>query len=109
MGLAFSAAEELKKYEEAGWDHDNARLATLLYIMGNNDDTNIVWRSNIETLEKLKELSMCALMQYELNEDQDSRSNILQKMDDFMLENNLSPGGSADILCLSIFLWSVMR
>lgn len=66
----------------------------LLKIMSENNDTNILYRSNSKMLIKLKEHSKKAI-----NNDAEYK-----RLCHFCLKHNLSPGGSADLLALSIFI-----
>lgn len=66
----------------------------LLKIMSVNNDSNILYRSNLITLEKIKKLAQQAVDDYKLYD----------KLCTYCLEHNISPGGSADLLALSLFI-----
>lgn len=86
---------------------DNYALQkTLLRIMCDLDDTNIVYRTSIETMKEVKT---------EAKQMLDTSRNIvnfeaaLQAMNTDYIHRNISPGGSADMLSLVVFLSCVVR
>ena len=66
----------------------------LLYIMAINNDSNILHRSNLETLKKVQKLAKESI----------ENSNAYTRLCEFCLEKNISPGGSADLLSVSLLL-----
>lgn len=86
---------------------DNYALhKTLLRIMCDLDDTNIVYRTSMETMQEVKT---------EAKQMLDASRNIvnfeaaLQAMNTDYIHRNISPGGSADMLSLVVFLSCVVR
>lgn len=86
---------------------DNYALhKTLLRIMCDLDDTNIVYRTSMETMKEVKT---------EARQMLDASRNIvnfeaaLQAMNTDYIHRNISPGGSADMLSLVVFLSCVVR
>lgn len=86
---------------------DNYALhKTLLRIMCDLDDTNIVYRTSMETMKEVKK---------EARQMLDASRNIvnfevaLQAMNTDYIHRNISPGGSADMLSLVVFLSCVVR
>jgi len=69
-------------------------LHGLLLIMSKNNDTNILYRSNLEKLNHIKELSKRSI----------SDPEAYDLLYNFCNKNRLSPGGSADLLAISLFL-----
>lgn len=74
---------------------------TLLRIMCDLDDTNIIFRAGMAVAETVKEESEALL-------DGFSEA-ALQRMNTSFVERNISPGGSADMLSLTLFVCSVCR
>ena len=72
-----------------------------LAIAANNYDTNILHRSSPEFLTKFQELCSMAL--------KDFSDRNYDAVLDFCKVNNISPGGSADLLAVTIFVWSVIH
>lgn len=86
---------------------DNYALhKTLLRIMCDLDDTNIVYRTSMETMQEVKT---------EARQMLDTSRNIvnfeaaLQAMNTDYIHRNISPGGSADMLSLVGFLSCIVR
>jgi holo-ACP synthase/triphosphoribosyl-dephospho-CoA synthase len=81
--------------------NDEALTKCLLSIAANNDDTNILFRSNPRILNKFKSLCHIAL--------EDFSTENYNAVIDFCQQENISPGGSADLLAVTIFVWSVIQ
>lgn len=86
---------------------DNYALhKTLLRIMCDLDDTNIVYRTSMETMKEVKT---------EARQMLDTSRNIvnfeaaLLAMNTDYIHRNISPGGSADMLSLVVFLSCIVR
>ena len=76
--------------------NDEVLIKTFLAIAANNDDTNILYRSNADVLENFKKLCKKALADFN-----DQRYSAVI---DFCKRENISPGGSADLLAVTIFV-----
>ncbi len=74
---------------------------TLLRIMCDLDDTNIVYRTSIATMLQVKEESKQLLQSFSIMG--------LETMNSKFMRCNISPGGSADMLSLVVFLYSILR
>lgn len=81
--------------------NNEAMIKCFLAIAANNDDTNILFRSGPEVLNTFRDLCQIALENY----NDANYSAVI----DFCRNENISPGGSADLLAVTIFVWSVMR
>lgn len=79
-------------------NENTALVKTFLFLLMNTQDTNIIKRGGIDSLFQVQAMAKFALGQepFELEP--------IVKMDNFFIENNLSPGGTADLLALVIFL-----
>lgn len=86
---------------QAGPLNDESLIKCLLSIAANNNDTNILFRSNPEVLNKFKSLCRIAL--------EDFNAENYAAAIDYCKHENISPGGSADLLAVSIFVWSVIQ
>jgi holo-ACP synthase/triphosphoribosyl-dephospho-CoA synthase len=82
---------ELMKFNEL---NDQALLHAFLSIATNNNDTNVLYRSNIEVLSQFKKLSRQAL-----------ETGNMDPLIQFCMKQKISPGGSADLLAVSIYLY----
>jgi holo-ACP synthase/triphosphoribosyl-dephospho-CoA synthase len=73
----------------------------LLSIMAQNNDTNVLYRSDLESLQQLKDLANDALSKMGTKDYPQS----YQKIDEFCMRKRVSPGGTADLLALSLFIY----
>jgi len=89
----------LPVYESAintGYSEEQAMFATLLNIMSRNDDSNLVNRGGLAGLNYVKNQSKLLLASCSVtNDDFEIR---MQEFDKKLVNKNLSPGGSADLL-----------
>lgn len=99
-GYEILFAEWLPFYIERRKEHDAHTLhKTLLRIMCDLDDTNVIYRTDLATAEEVK-LEARALL------DNFSKA-ALKNMDRHYTTRNISPGGAADMLSLTIFIGSI--
>lgn len=76
---------------------------TLLALIANNNDSNILFRKGIEVLEQLKNKAKIALNNFNTSRFDDKYKELV----DFCNKENISPGGSADLLAVSFFIYMV--
>ncbi len=94
----------LHKMGEAGdisKNRHDALTAALLSLMAHNNDTNILYRSDLETLQKFKQLAMDTFVH--LNSK--GFNNYYKVLNKFCHEKEVSPGGAADLLAVSTFIY----
>jgi triphosphoribosyl-dephospho-CoA synthetase len=78
--------------------HDRSSYAkTLIYIMSECDDTTIIHRGGMKTLEKIKKQAKACF-------EQGCTEEAIQNLNHLCLAEGISPGGSADLLVGTIFL-----
>lgn len=82
-------------------DDSYVKHKTLLRIMCDLDDTNIVYRTDYDTMQQVKTLARHLLEDF-------SEAGIDDLNRDFV-SRNISPGGSADMLALVVFLFGITR
>lgn len=82
-------------------DDSYVKHKTLLRIMCDLDDTNIVYRTDYDTMLNVKILARHLLEDF-------SEAGIDDLNRDFV-SRNISPGGSADMLALVVFLFGITR
>ena len=80
--------------------NDNALIKCFLAIASKNNDTNILYRRGPEVLSAFQ--GLCKEAAENFNEAN------YAKVIEFCKSENISPGGSADLLAVSIFVWSVI-
>ena len=99
-GYEMLFAEWLPLYIERRKEHDAYTLhKTLLRIMCDLDDTNVIYRTDLATAEEVKQEARALL-------DSFSKA-ALKDMDRHYTTRNISPGGAADMLSLTIFIGSI--
>ena len=98
--------EALRRGVDAGLKGDalfnHACLHALLALMARVEDSNILRRSGPEALRSVQARARALLMQdFDLDD--------LRRMNDDFVRENLSPGGSADLLAITIFLYDIQN
>lgn len=115
--------EWLPFYNERRKSHDaHALHKTLLRIMCDLDDTNVIYRSNVATAEEVKQEARALLASFEeayAAQDKEKCASAIEEkcasaellalkdMDRRYTERNISPGGAADMLSLTVFIGSI--
>ena len=116
-------AEWLPFYNVRRKSHDaHALHKTLLRIMCDLDDTNVIYRTNVATAEEVKQEARALLASFEeayAAEDKEKCASAIEEkcasaellalkdMDRRYTERNISPGGAADMLSLTVFIGSI--
>lgn len=99
-GYEMLFAEWLPFYIERRKEHDEHTLhKTLLRIMRDLDDTNVIYRTDLATAEDVKQEARALLDSFS--------ETALKDMDRHYTTRNISPGGAADMLSLTIFIGSI--
>lgn len=114
-GYEMLFAEWLPFYIERRKEHDTYTLhKTLLRIMCDLDDTNVIYRTDLATAEEVKQEARALLDSFSkahTAEDKEKRIAAellaLKDMDKRYTARNISPGGAADMLSLTIFIGSI--
>ena len=86
-------------------DFETACILLLFYYMSVLDDTNIVNRASITTLKEVQILSKELFEQHRKKLVKENIKNSMSKLNDIFIEKNISAGGSADLLILTIFIY----
>ena len=116
-------AEWLPFYNERRKSHDaHALHKTLLRIMCDLDDTNVIYRTNVATAEEVKQEARALLTSFEeayAAQDKEKCASAIEEkcasaellalkdMDRRYTARNISPGGAADMLSLTVFIGSI--
>ena len=99
-GYEILFAEWLPFYIERRKERDAHTLhKTLLRIMCDLDDTNVIYRTDLATAEEVKQEARALLDNF--------AEAALKDMDRHYTARNISPGGAADMLSLTIFIGSI--
>lgn len=83
----------------AGKSVNDAGCAALIAIMARNTDTNVIHRSSVQRQERLKDEA--ARM---IEGDPYPSPEMLEELDRELIRENISPGGSADLLAMCCML-----
>ena len=96
----------LERYISRGCSLETAGATALLHLMANVDDTNIHGRAGEERLRRVK-----ARVKLLLQDTQDPQRllDAAQELDRDFAEQNLSPGGSADLLAVSLMVYWILQ
>ena len=114
-GYEMLFAEWLPFYIERKKERDAHTLhKTLLRIMCDLDDTNVIYRTDLATAEEVKQEARALLDSFSkahTAEDKEKRIAAellaLKDMDKRYTARNISPGGAADMLSLTVFVGSI--
>lgn len=90
----------LRRALEAGLSLNDAGAVTLLHLLAATDDTNLIHRSDRQT-----QLQVRSQVRELLKKDPFPAPEVIEALDRDFIRKNLSPGGSADLLALTLFLY----
>lgn len=101
--LKYSLPEMKYLIEDHKYHINDVLVNVLLSLMANTEDSNILGRHDVNTLDYVRENSQYALELggYLTEEGQE----FVVEMDRNFIDNNISPGGSADLLAITIMLY----
>ncbi len=105
FNISLPVLKELAKTEENTEQWWNTTLKeVLLHLMAKNNDTNILFRSNADILAETKQLAHICIEKESLE-----RIKQFEILNDFCEQHNISPGGSADLLAVTCFIYWVQK
>lgn len=94
------ALEVLKKSLYSGESFDLAGMKTLCQLMSKLEDTNVIKRSDVETLKKVQKKAEEILAADNFEQE-------FSKLNDEYVKLNISPGGCADLLAVCFLLYFI--
>ncbi|MBQ7217720.1 MAG: triphosphoribosyl-dephospho-CoA synthase CitG [Synergistaceae bacterium] len=92
----------LRKYLSDGLTLNDALAFTLIHIMAENSDTNIIARHDLNTAKEVMQISHRLI-------DEGLTIEKIRALDDEFISRNISPSGSADLLAVTYFLRELER
>ena len=95
---ALPVLTELKSLKTLAWN--DILVQTLLHLMAVNEDTNIVARHDLKTLEFVQHYSLRILDSGGMLRKDGVQ--MINEMDKEFIERNIRPGGSADLLAVTV-------
>ena len=87
----------LKKYLSDGLSINDALAFTLIHIMAENVDTNIIARHDLNTAKEVMQISQSLIAE-------GLSTQKIYSLDEEFIRRNISPSGSADLLAVTYFL-----
>jgi len=82
-------------------DDEYVKTKTLLLIMSTLDDTNVIYRAGYDLAQQVKQESNHLLKHFDVED--------LKQMNRRFIDANISPGGAADMLSLTFFLYNFIN
>lgn len=101
------ALPTLRSTRMTGFDANRSNITVLLAVMSSLNDTNVWSRGSYEEMEWLKKKAAEILKQGGALFDAGIRR--VKELNRLCIQKNLSPGGAADILAASLFLYYLER
>ena len=89
----------LEELLDNGYSFDRAGSITLLHLIVATVDTNVITRSDYLTCMQIRKR-----LQKLISENEILSTAMIEALDEEFIRNNISPGGSADLLAVSWFL-----
>lgn len=90
-----------RKYTLEGFTQNDSGILTLLHLIAFTEDTNIISRSDYNTMLTVQK----EIKNYLENTDCTDYIDYIQKLDHSFIDKNISPGGCADLLALTYFIY----
>ncbi len=88
----------MKRLLEEGKSYNDAGVITLMHLIASVEDTNIIKRSDLKTLNQVQENARNII-------DKDADIILeMAKINEEYIQMNISPGGSADLLAMSFMI-----
>lgn len=89
---------------DKGFSLNDAGVLTLVNLIANVQDTNIITRSDIEKAENVQAKVKELIEEYKI---ENIPIDLIGKMDEEFIEMNISPGGCADLLGITLMLYFI--
>lgn len=86
-------------------DFEKASMQTLMTLIGALSDTNLVWRGGMSDLKNAQMMAKQFLQAGGVH--QSNWRQAVRMINRYFIHRNLSPGGSADLLAVTIFFYKV--
>ena len=86
-------------------DFEKAAMQTLMTLIASLSDTNLVWRGGMADLTNAQTIAKQFLQAGGVHQPKWRQA--VNTINDYFIHRNLSPGGSADLLAVTIFFYKV--
>lgn len=104
-GVRLHGLPALRRLLGRGMSLNDAGAITLLHLLAHVQDTNVIARSDLETLEAIQRELREVLAR---EDDPEALLRYACRLDERFIARNISPGGCADLLALSLFLHFIL-
>lgn len=94
----------LNKFIKNGFGFNDSLLASLLALMTKVNDTTIISRGGLDSLKWMHDYSSEIFKKYTSDECEE-RTDLLIQMNRVFVDKNLSPGGCADLLAVTVLFY----
>jgi holo-ACP synthase/triphosphoribosyl-dephospho-CoA synthase len=91
---------------DEGCSPNDAGVAAFLQLLAETEDTNIVHRSDLGELRRIQRETSAFLAAQPSVEDMKKKA---AELDGEFIRRNISPGGSADLLAVTLFLYRLFH
>ena len=88
---------------------NEACVETLIHLLARTEDSNLVYRGGLEGLEFVRTRAKELLEQYGAELSFEEGLEAIRELDRECIERNLSPGGCADLLAITIMLHFIVK
>ncbi|MWP50073.1 MULTISPECIES: triphosphoribosyl-dephospho-CoA synthase CitG [unclassified Gilliamella] len=92
-----------QEMQNHSYDEETSLLQVMLHLLAFNQDTNLVARGGLEGLAFVQEQAQKLIKQGGITHPQAQQN--LHQLDIELIERNLSPGGTADLIAVTWFLF----
>ena len=96
-----------RELREKGLAINDVLVGTLIALIAENQDTNILGRHDLETLQAVQQAAKEVLALGSVGTEAGRRA--ICRMDEDFIERYISPGGSADLVAVTHFLYEMER
>ena len=96
-----------RELREKGLAINDVLVGTLIALIAENQDTNILGRHDLETLQAVQQAAKEVLALGSVGTEAGRRA--ICRMDEEFIERYISPGGSADLVAVTHFLYEMER
>jgi holo-ACP synthase/triphosphoribosyl-dephospho-CoA synthase len=101
-----TAYPALCRFLETGYRLNDAGAAVFLHLLAETEDTNIVHRSNLGELRRIQQETSAFLAAHPSMEEFLKKAG---ELDGEFIRRRISPGGSADLLAVTLFLYRLLH
>lgn len=103
--VRFHALPHYRRFRDNGQSINDALVNVLIHLMAVNDDTNILGRHNQETLINVQHRAKHIIQLGGMQTAEGRKA--INSLNEYCIEHYISPGGSADLVAVTHFLYEL--